>query len=465
MTENTQEFEIDFLATDEAPLEELQRIDSLPPPSGPLTMTAYRNLLPKASASTPERGFGGWQHAFEMAGLGHRYNGTKAKMKSNDDLLDKLRRVHRLRETDWLTRNVFNTHSITSAGILTKGSELAGIAIHPTGTQPPSEKECFENLAEVWTHYDRAAQFPEIFHHPSPSKERSYEARWKTWQRALVAFASWVIEDDPASDIQPLAVEETRHVGLSITKQSEEDRRETRPAVRCKVFKLGCLRCVASGRSPATHLNIELPLTTSSPLQAAARPSSRIFKRSARTAIWERARPSRPRTNPMTPRPSFSLLLLPLLLIGCKSTPATVPTTTATTYPTRPTYPPPPFKIFHHANSTFTLTVATDTTDDQVSALLWQLRDAARSHSFDTIKIPQKQVDADGSTIWFHIYRGPKCAPEKYASGPPPCGASYHAAGDYTLAPTARPTWDKGQLNHGEAQTDLWNPDAPYAAR
>jgi hypothetical protein len=171
----------------------------------------------------------------------------------------------------------------------------------------------------------------------------------------------------------------------------------------------------------------------------------------------------------MTPRPSIPLLLLllPLLLIGCKSAPTPTPTpaaetTPAATYPSRPTTPPAPFKIFHHANSTFTLTVAPAATDDQISALIWQLRDAARTHTFDHLHIPQKEVDADGSTVWFHIYRGPKCAPEKYASGPPPCGPSYHAAGDYTLAPTAKPAWDQGQLNHGDTQTDLWNPDAPY---
>ena len=168
-------------------------------------------------------------------------------------------------------------------------------------------------------------------------------------------------------------------------------------------------------------------------------------------------------------RASSLALLLPLLLIGCKSAPPPAPasaaeTTPATTYPARPTTPPPTFKIFHHANSSFTLTVAPTATDDEISTLVWQLRDAARTHSFDHLKIPQKQVDADGSTVWFHIYRGAKCAPEKYAPGNPPCGASYHAAGDYTLAPKTTPPWDKGQLNHGDAQTDLWNPDAPYTA-
>jgi len=104
-------------------------------------------------------------------------------------------------------------------------------------------------------------------------------------------------------------------------------------------------------------------------------------------------------------------------------------------------------------------------TGDELSALVWQLRDAARTRSFDSIHIPQKQVDADGKTVWFHIYRGSKCAPEKYAPGNPPCGASYHAAADYTLDTHTTPPWDKGAILHGADDphpTLLWDPDAPY---
>jgi hypothetical protein len=103
--------------------------------------------------------------------------------------------------------------------------------------------------------------------------------------------------------------------------------------------------------------------------------------------------------------------------------------------------------------------------DGQLSALVWQLRDAARSHAFDSIHIPQSQVDADGKTVWFHIYRGTKCAPEKYAPGKPPCGASYHAAADYTLDTHSTPPWDKGVVYHAVDDphpTLLWDPDAPY---
>jgi hypothetical protein len=173
----------------------------------------------------------------------------------------------------------------------------------------------------------------------------------------------------------------------------------------------------------------------------------------------------------MTTRPSIPLLLLPLLLLGCKSAPAPAPTpaadtTPAITYPARPTTPPAPFKLFHHANSSFTLVVPEKSTDGEISALVWQLRDAGRAHTFDAIHIPQKQVDADGSPVWFHIYRGTKCAPEKYAPGEPPCGGSYHAAGDYTLDTHTKPTWDKGVLMHAADDphpTQLWDPDAPPA--
>jgi len=168
-------------------------------------------------------------------------------------------------------------------------------------------------------------------------------------------------------------------------------------------------------------------------------------------------------------------LAITTILIGCKSvpapaTPAAAPAPAAT-YPARPTAAPAAFKLFHHGNSSFTLVVSDNATDAQLSALVWQLRDAARSHTFDTIHIPQKQVDADGKTLWFHLYRGSKCAPEKYAPGNPPCGASYHAAADYTFDTHSTPPWDKGVILHAAPTADdphptaLWDPDAPYTPK
>jgi hypothetical protein len=157
---------------------------------------------------------------------------------------------------------------------------------------------------------------------------------------------------------------------------------------------------------------------------------------------------------------------LTLALVGCKSTPAPNPTpatnlapTPAATFPPRPTAAPAAFKVFHYYNSSFTLTTPDKATDDEIAALVWQLRDATRTHTLSKLKINQKDADA-GSTTWFHIYRGAKCASEKFTTGKLPCEASYHATGDYTYS--AKPVWDRGILLHNEKETQLWDPDAPY---
>ena len=175
---------------------------------------------------------------------------------------------------------------------------------------------------------------------------------------------------------------------------------------------------------------------------------------------------------PATPTPTRAsyhtavALALTLSLVGCNSTPtptatpATEPASApATTYPPRPTATPAAFKVFHYYNNSFTLTTPDNASDDEIAALVWQLRDATRTHTLDRLKISQKDADA-GSTTWFHIYRGTKCASEKFTTGKLPCEASYHATGDYTYS--AKPVWDRGILLHNEKETQLWDPDAPY---
>ena len=133
--------------------------------------------------------------------------------------------------------------------------------------------------------------------------------------------------------------------------------------------------------------------------------------------------------------------------------------------PQRPAVPPATFKVFHKSDNTFTLVVSEDATDDQVESLIWELRDAAHARTFDKLKISQKMVDDRKPIVWFHIYRGSKCASEKYADGPPPCGGSYHAAGDFTYGGYKNPQTDSGVILHGEDhETQLWDPEKTYAA-
>ena len=165
---------------------------------------------------------------------------------------------------------------------------------------------------------------------------------------------------------------------------------------------------------------------------------------------------------------TFTIALM--TFAGCKSAPAPTPASSTpvvakSTYPSRPTITPPPFRVFHTTDNSITLVTDPNATDDQIAAILWQLHDAARAHSFDQLHIPQKFVDARDPMIWFHIYRGAKCASEKYTTGALPCGPSYHAAGDYTLGSFSNKNRDDAVLLHADdKQTELWNPDAPPTA-
>jgi hypothetical protein len=156
------------------------------------------------------------------------------------------------------------------------------------------------------------------------------------------------------------------------------------------------------------------------------------------------------------------------LVLGCKSAHMPIPTPTqptvakSDTYPPRPTIAPPPFRVFHATDNSITLVTAANATDDQIEAILWRLHDAARTRTFDDLLISQRLVDARDPIIWFHLYRGAKCADEKYTTSALPCGPSYHAAGDYTLGSFSNKNRDDAILLHGDdKQTELWNPDAP----
>jgi hypothetical protein len=94
------------------------------------------------------------------------------------------------------------------------------------------------------------------------------------------------------------------------------------------------------------------------------------------------------------------------------------------------------------------------------SAIIYQLRDAATAHTFDALHLPQSFIDKRDPIVWFHIYRGTKCASEKYAARLP-CGASYHAADGFIFGGFKNPNRTDGELIPDEDHsTPLWNPDA-----
>ena len=164
-----------------------------------------------------------------------------------------------------------------------------------------------------------------------------------------------------------------------------------------------------------------------------------------------------------------TVVCLAMMLAGCQAEPRQValksePATALHSFPVRPSVIAPAVKVFHQTDNTLTLVTKVEATDDEVAAILWKLRDAAAGHTFAAMGIPQAVVDARKPIEWFHVYRGPKCASEKYASGKTPCGDSYHAAGDFTLGSYTNRDWNDGELIHSDgSETQLWSPDVASA--
>jgi len=188
-----------------------------------------------------------------------------AKDLSNADLLAELTRVHALVGKEWLTSDDFNAQSVTSEeavrrrfGTFRKGLDAAGIPSHPFKVRQFTDRQCFENIAEVWTHYGRPPEYREMFVEPSRIQGKTYVTRWGTWRKTLKAFVDWANSDDPPQESDEHEPDEGVIPAPTKIAGREADCREIRPGLRFKVFMRDRFRCVACGRSPAVHLNTEL---------------------------------------------------------------------------------------------------------------------------------------------------------------------------------------------------------------
>ncbi len=197
-------FEIDFLTdySDEALIDELRRVAALLPAGQRLTQSSYGKLGGRASCVTYLRRFGGWQQSLERAGL----------------------------------------------------RPLQGR--YPQLTSQLTDTQCFENLAAVWIHYGRAPEYREMFRPPSTIQGKTYVRRWGTWRKCLKAFVGWA--DSEASSDADFEQTSATTKPRANPPRTEADCREIRPGLRFKVFMRDRFRCVICGRSPATHLNVEL---------------------------------------------------------------------------------------------------------------------------------------------------------------------------------------------------------------
>ncbi len=276
-------FERDFLDdySDESLLDEMRRVASLLP--GPVLSIELFDRSARVSASTVRRRFGGWRNALAKAGLAHLYGGrtVSGKMKgqaarrmTNQGLLEEMRRVHRLLGKDALTAEDFSRHTQLNAAAVARrfGSwhqalEEAVIPRSQFATKGWKEQDCFENLASVWAHIGRRPKYSEMDATASKIPVRAYEQRWGSWRNALRAFLAWANEAAgsealvaPGASTPDNAVSRSRSTRQLRAGEGGPriDRREVRPQLRFKVLQRDRFKCVACGRSPATHLGVVL---------------------------------------------------------------------------------------------------------------------------------------------------------------------------------------------------------------
>jgi hypothetical protein len=268
-------FELDRLTdfSDASLLAEIRRV-AAEIGSDVITEAAFDKRA-KVSSSTVRRRFGGWEAALEAAGLRDRYGGPSltAKLKrqdgrrmSDEDLVNELRRVGDRLGVEELTQADFNSHSsISSKTIITRlGSwhlalQRVGLRLSIRGRRH-SEEEYFENLLTVWTHYGRQPKYREMDSWPSTIPAGAYEAKWGGWTKALVAFV-----DRANRDVDPLGSQSAPSVEVAspaLVSEAEgpgtAEKRKIPLGVRYDVLKRDRFRCVLCGRSPATHVGVEL---------------------------------------------------------------------------------------------------------------------------------------------------------------------------------------------------------------
>lgn len=138
----------------------------------------------RVTSGTLVRKFGSWQELLYKAGLGEKYSGPSITTKlrghenrflSDDEILDELRRIASILQTNTLTRNDIRNNSeiiadtiiVNRFGSLKKGFELAGLKTSRNYRERIDDIKYLENILSVWTFHGRQPTANEMNATPS----------------------------------------------------------------------------------------------------------------------------------------------------------------------------------------------------------------------------------------------------------------------------------------------------------
>ncbi len=172
---------------------------------------------------------------------------------SNEALIADMQRVAKalgrasLRYHEYKSQGKFSPNTVTRRfGGWNNALELAGLTkVHQYRI---SDEELFRNLEDVWIRLGHQPRREEISKSNSKYSGGAYEYRFKTWNAALRAFASYINAPDNSTSGQVML-------------QEPEGRRNPRGVsdrLRFRIMKRDNFKCRKCGRSPATDPTVIL---------------------------------------------------------------------------------------------------------------------------------------------------------------------------------------------------------------
>lgn len=128
-----------------------------------------------------------------------------------------------------------------------------------------SNKDLFNNIFELWTHFGRQPKYGEVISPLSEFHGSTYAKRFGSWQLALEAFVDYInnIEDDSemteVEESQLIAINPTSKESKSVEKiKIKKTSRTINLRLRFMILQRDNFTCKKCGQSPAKNPNIIL---------------------------------------------------------------------------------------------------------------------------------------------------------------------------------------------------------------
>lgn len=152
-----------------------------------------------------------------------------------------------LRFHEYKARGKFSPNTVVRRfGTWNKALELAGLT--KVRQYKISDEELFKNLEDLWIRLGRQPRREEVSKSSSKYSSGAYEYRFKTWNAALRAFASYIN-----------APENTRNVvATQAEPNGERGPRGVSDRLRFRCMKRDYFKCRSCGRSPASDPTVIL---------------------------------------------------------------------------------------------------------------------------------------------------------------------------------------------------------------